>query len=384
LGTYLDNAATSYPKPNVVINTISNFMKNIGATAGRGAYKSAITADRLIFDCRNNICKLFNGKDPSKVIFTYNITDSLNILINGILNPGDHVITSSLEHNSVWRPLKTLQRDKNIQISQVPCTSKGITNPKDVEKLIRENTKFIVFTHASNVLGTIQPIREIGALAKKHNIIFLVDSAQTAGAYPIDVQKDNIDILAFTGHKSLFGPTGTGGFLLNCDTNIRPLKSGGTGEDSKNPYQPDFYPNKFEAGTLNVAGIVGLGEGIKYISNLGVENIRAKEDEVIEYALKRLEEIPKICIYGPKDPQKIVGVISFNIKGISGEEIAFKLDQEYDIMIRVGFHCAPTAHRIMGTYEIGAMRIGIGYFNTKKDIDILTDALKNIVKSYKL
>ncbi|KAA8670507.1 aminotransferase class V-fold PLP-dependent enzyme [Clostridium sp. MT-14] len=384
MGTYLDNAATSYPKPNVVINTISNFMKNIGATAGRGAYKSAITADRLIFDCRNNICKLFNGKDPSKVIFTYNITDSLNILINGILNPGDHVITSSLEHNSVWRPLKTLQRDKNIQISQVPCTSKGITNPKDVEKLIRENTKFIVFTHASNVLGTIQPIREIGALAKKHNIIFLVDSAQTAGAYPIDVQKDNIDILAFTGHKSLFGPTGTGGFLLNCDTNIRPLKSGGTGEDSKNPYQPDFYPNKFEAGTLNVAGIVGLGEGIKYISNLGVENIRAKEDEVIEYALKRLEEIPKICIYGPKDPQKIVGVISFNIKGISGEEIAFKLDQEYDIMIRVGFHCAPTAHRIMGTYEIGAMRIGIGYFNTKKDIDILTDALKNIVKSYKL
>ncbi|CAB1251167.1 Cysteine desulfurase [Clostridiaceae bacterium BL-3] len=384
MGTYLDNAATSYPKPNVVINTISNFMKNIGATAGRGAYKSAITADRLIFDCRNNICKLFNGKDPSKVIFTYNITDSLNILINGILNPGDHVITSSLEHNSVWRPLKTLQRDKNIQISQVPCTSKGITNPKDVEKLIRENTKFIVFTHASNVLGTIQPIREIGALAKKHNIIFLVDSAQTAGAYPIDVQKDNIDILAFTGHKSLFGPTGTGGFLLNCATNIRPLKSGGTGEDSKNPYQPDFYPNKFEAGTLNVAGIVGLGEGIKYISNLGVENIRAKEDEVIEYALKRLEEIPKICIYGPKDPQKIVGVISFNIKGISGEEIAFKLDQEYDIMIRVGFHCAPTAHRIMGTYEIGAMRIGIGYFNTKKDIDILTDALKNIVKSYKL
>lgn len=382
MGTYLDNAATSYPKPDVVIDTISKFMKNIGATAGRGAYKSAITADRLIFDCRSNICKLFNGKDPSKVIFTYNITDSLNTLINGILNSGDHVITSSLEHNSVWRPLKILERDKNVQISKTPCSPEGITDPKEIQKLIRENTKLIVFTHASNVLGTIQPIREIGAIAKKHNIIFLVDSAQTAGAYPIDVQRDNIDILAFTGHKSLFGPTGTGGFLLNCDINLRPLKSGGTGEDSKNPYQPDFLPNKFEAGTLNVAGIVGLGEGIKYISNIGVENIRAKEDKIIEYALERLKEVPSIHIYGPEDPQKIVGVISFNIKDIPGEEIAFKLDQEYDIMIRVGFHCAPTAHKVMGTYEIGAMRIGIGYFNTKKDIDILVSALKNIVDSY--
>jgi cysteine desulfurase family protein len=303
-------------------------------------------------------------------------------LINGILNSGDHVITSSLEHNSVWRPLKILERDKNVQISKTPCSPEGITDPKEIEKLIRENTKLIVFTHASNVLGTIQPIREIGAIAKKHNIIFLVDSAQTAGAYPIDVQRDNIDILAFTGHKSLFGPTGTGGFLLNCDINLRPLKSGGTGEDSKNPYQPDFLPNKFEAGTLNVAGIVGLGEGIKYISNIGVENIRAKEDKIIEYALERLKEVPSIHIYGPEDPSKIVGVISFNIKDIPGEEIAFKLDQEYDIMIRVGFHCAPTAHKVMGTYEIGAMRIGIGYFNTKKDIDILVSALKNIVDSY--
>lgn len=382
MGVYLDNAATSYPKPDIVIDKISDFMKNIGATAGRGAYKSAIAADRLIFDCRNNLCKLFNGKDPSRVIFTYNITDSLNIIINGILKPGDHVITSSLEHNSVWRPLNILKRDRNVEISQTPCTSEGITKPEEVEKLIRENTRLIVFTHASNVLGTIQPIREIGALAKKHNIPFLVDSAQTAGAYPIDVQKDNIDILAFTGHKSLFGPTGTGGFLLNCSSNIKPLKSGGTGVDSKNPYQPDFFPNKFEPGTLNVAGIVGLGEAIKYISNLGVENIRAKEDEIIEYALKKLIQVPGICIYGPRDPKKIVGVISFNIKGMSGEEIAFKLDQEYDIMLRVGFHCAPTAHKVMGTYETGAMRISIGYFNTKKDIDILTAALKDIVKIF--
>ncbi|WP_406541671.1 aminotransferase class V-fold PLP-dependent enzyme [Clostridium ljungdahlii] len=380
MGIYLDNAATSYPKPSIVIDKISDFMKNIGATAGRGAYKSAIEADRLVFNCRDNICKLFNGKDPSNIIFTYNITDSLNLIINGVLNQGDHVITSSLEHNSVWRPLKTLEQDRSIEISTLPCTNEGISKACDIEKLIKKNTKLIVFTHASNVLGTIQPIREIGAIARKHKILFLVDSAQTAGAYPIDVQKDNIDILAFTGHKSLLGPTGTGGLLINCDTNcIRSLKSGGTGEDSKNPYQPDYYPNKLEAGTLNVAGIVGLGEGIRYIYDLGVQKIRDKENEIIEYALKRLEEVPGIHIYGPKDAKKIVGVISFNIENMSGEDIAFKLDKEYDIMIRVGFHCAPTAHRIMGTYEIGAMRIGIGYFNEKQDIDALVNALKNIV-----
>ncbi|OAA91806.1 aminotransferase class V-fold PLP-dependent enzyme [Clostridium ljungdahlii] len=380
MGIYLDNAATSYPKPPAVVDAISNFMKNIGATAGRGAYKSAIEADRLVFNCRDNICKLFNGKDPSNTIFTYNITDSLNLIINGVLNQGDHVITSSLEHNSVWRPLKTLERDRSIEISTLPCTNEGISKACDIEKLIKKNTKLIVFTHASNVLGTIQPIREIGAIARKYKILFLVDSAQTAGAYPIDVQRDNIDILAFTGHKSLLGPTGTGGLLINCDTNcIRPLKSGGTGEDSKNPYQPDYYPNKLEAGTLNVAGIVGLGEGIKYIYDLGVQKIRDKENEIIEYALKRLDEIPGIHIYGPKDAKKIVGVISFNIENMSGEDIAFRLDKEYDIMIRVGFHCAPTAHRIMGTYEIGAMRIGIGYFNEKQDIDALVNALKNIV-----
>lgn len=380
MGIYLDNAATSYPKPDVVIDKMVDFMKNIGASAGRGAYKSAIEADRLIFNCRSNICKLFNGKDPANVIFTYNITESLNLVINGILKEGDHVITSSIEHNAVWRPLKTLERDRGIEISTVPCDEHGITKAEDVEKLIKNNTKLIVFTHASNILGTIQPIKEIGAIARKHKITFLVDGAQTAGAYPIDIEEDNIDILAFTGHKSLLGPTGTGGLLINCDENINPLKSGGTGGDSRNPYQPDNFPNKLEAGTPNVVGIVGLGEAINYINNIGVEKIREKEDETTAYALNKLKEIPGIKIYGPKDAKRIVGVIAFNIEGISGEEIAFRLDQEYNIMIRVGFHCAPTAHNVMGTYEIGAMRIGIGYFNEKKDIDMLIKALKEIVE----
>lgn len=375
---YLDNASTSYPKPDVVINKMTDFMKNIGATAGRGAYKNAVEAEKLVFNCRKMLCKLFNGKDPKKIIFTSNITESLNLVINGLLREGDHVITSSIEHNSVRRPLKTLERDKGIQISMVPCTASGITDPTDVEKLIKRNTKLIVFTHASNVIGTLQPIQEIGEIARKHNIPFVVDTAQTAGAYPIDVVKYNIDYLAFTGHKGLLGPTGTGGLLINNDISMVPLKCGGTGGDSKNPYQPEGFPTKYEAGTPNVAGIIGLGEAVNYVNTLGVSKIRKKEEDLIEYALKKLSEIEGIKIYGPKNTRKIVGVISFNIKDIPVEEIAQELDRKYDIAVRIGLHCAPTTHSLIGTLNRGTVRIGIGYFNKKKHIDTLVKALKNI------
>ncbi|MCT8976565.1 cysteine desulfurase [Clostridium sp. CX1] len=375
---YLDNASTSYPKPNVVIDTMASYMKKIGATAGRGAYKNAKETDNLLFNCRKIICKLFNGSDPNKVIFTSNITESLNLVITGLLRSGDHVIVSSLEHNAVRRPLKTLERDKKVQISITACTTTGITDPIDVEKLIKPNTKLIVFTHASNVIGTIQPIREIGKIAKTHKIPLLVDSAQTAGAYPIDVVKDNIDYLAFTGHKSLLGPTGTGGLLINCDTRMSPLKSGGTGGDSKNPYQPEGFPTKYETGTPNTAGIVGLGESLNYLSSIGIDKIRKKEEELVDYALKRLTEVEGIKIYGPRDTKKIVGVISFNLGNLSVEEIARELDSKYDIAVRVGLHCAPTAHTVIDTLDRGTVRIGIGYFNRKKDIDILVKALKSI------
>ena len=375
---YLDNASTSYPKPNVVIDTMASYMKKIGATAGRGAYKNAKETDNLLFNCRKIICKLFNGSDPNKVIFTSNITESLNLVINGLLKSEDHVIVSSLEHNAVRRPLKTLERDKKIQISITPCTTTGITDPADVEKLIKANTKLIVFTHSSNVIGTIQPIKEIGKIAKNHKIPLLVDSAQTAGAYPIDVVKDNIDYLAFTGHKSLLGPTGTGGLLINCDTRMSPLKSGGTGGDSKNPYQPEGFPTKYETGTPNTAGIVGLGESLNYLSSIGIDKIRKKEEELVDYALKRLPEVEGIKIYGPRDTKKIVGVISFNLSNLSVEEIAGELDSKYDIAVRAGLHCAPTAHTVIDTLDRGTVRIGIGYFNKKKDIDILVKALKSI------
>lgn len=380
---YLDNAATSYPKPAIVADSIYNFMINNGTTSGRGSYKKAMESDRLVYETRKLIGYLFNFNDPKKVIFTSNVTESLNLAIKGILKKGDHVITSSLEHNAVWRCLKTLERDIGINITKVKASKEGYTNPEDVQGSIKENTKLIIFTHSSNVLGTIQPIRAIGKIAKNHNIPFLVDAAQTAGAYPIDIQRDNISLLAFTGHKSLLGPMGTGGLIVNCDKYIIPLKSGGTGGDSAYEYQPDYYPNRLETGTLNVSGLVGLRESIKFINKETINKIHNKERYLVKYALDRLAAIDDLEIYGPKDSEKIVGVISFNIKGVKPEDIGFELDDKYDIMVRTGLHCAPNAHELIGTKDIGTIRIGIGYFNSKEDIDKLIDSLIEIIRKHK-
>ena len=277
MGIYLDNAATSFPKPKEVATAVYDFMVNNGTSSGRGSYKKAMQSDYIVYECRKLIGKLFNFDNPKKVIFTSNVTDSLNIAMRGILKENDHVITSSLEHNAVWRCLKTLERDINIKIDTVECSKDGITNQQDIKKYIKKDTALIVFTQASNVLGTIQPIREIGAIAREHNIPFLVDSAQSAGAMKIDVKEDNIDILAFTGHKSLLGPMGTGGLIINTDIDIKPLKAGGTGGDSAYEYQPDYYPNHLETGTSNVSGIAGLREAIKFLNKEGIENIHNKQ-----------------------------------------------------------------------------------------------------------
>ena len=379
MGIYLDNAATSFPKPQEVAKAVYEYMLYNGATAGRGAYGRAMEADRLVYETRKLLAGFFHFNDSKKVIFTSNVTESINLVMNGILKQGDHVITSSLEHNAVGRCLKTLERDRGIRITVIPATKEGFTNPEDVEKAIQQNTRLIVFTHASNVLGTLQPVREIGAIARKYSIPFLVDAAQTAGVYPIDIEKDNIDLLAFTGHKGLMGPMGTGGLIINWNGVINPLKHGGTGGDSAYEFQPEYYPNKFETGTLNVSGIIGLREGIRFIQKEGIETILDKEKRLLTYALERLCEIKDIILYGPRDVEKIVGVISFNLKDISGEDVAYRLDQDYNIMVRVGLHCAPTAHRIIGTEKEGTLRIGIGYFNEKSDIDKLVEALKEII-----
>lgn len=380
MGIYLDNAATSFPKAPGVARSVYDFIENIGATAGRGAYQKALQADKLVYETRKIIGQLFNYDVPSRIIFTSNITESLNLAISGIVKKGDHIITSSLEHNAVWRCIKTLERDRGITISTVPCTYEGYTDAKDVEKLIQSNTTLIVFNHASNVIGTLQPIKEIGAIAKKHDIPFLVDAAQTAGVYPIDIKDDNIDLLAFTGHKSLLGPMGTGGLVVNWKGKIKPLKSGGTGGDSAYEYQPDYFPNCLETGTPNVAGIVGLKKGIEYILQEGIDKIYHKKKDLVSYVLDELKTIKGITIYGPQDASKIIGVISFNLKDISAEEVAYELDQGYGIMVRSGLHCAPFINKVIGTEDTGTVRIGIGYFNEEEDIDKLVMALQDIIK----
>jgi len=378
MGIYLDNAATSYPKPNQVAKSIYDFMINNGTSSGRGSYKMAIKSDFLVYETRKLIGELFNFKNPKNVIFTSNVTESINLALRGILKKGDHVVTSSLEHNAVWRTLKTLEKEINIEITKVYADEYGYTNPAAVKNSIKENTKLIVFTHASNVLGTIQPIKEIGKIAKENNILFLVDTAQTAGVLNIDINENNIDLLAFTGHKSLFGPMGTGGLIVNCNYDISPLKSGGTGGDSKYEYQPEYYPNKLETGTLNVSGIVGLREGIKFINNETIDKIYKREKILISYALKKLREVENLKIYGPQNEEDIVGVISFNIDNISAEEVVYNLDMKYNIMVRAGLHCSPNAHELIGTKNTGAVRVGIGYFNKFDDIDKLVFALNDI------
>ena len=378
MGIYLDNAATSFPKPKEVADAVYDFMINNGTSSGRGSYKKAMQSDYIVYECRKLIGNLFNFDDPKKVVFTSNVTDSLNIAIRGILKENDHVITSSLEHNAVWRCLKTLEKDINIKIDTVECSKDGITNPEDIKKYIRKDTALIVFTQASNVLGTIQPIKEIGKIARENKIVFLVDAAQSAGAMKIDIKEDNIDILAFTGHKSLLAPMGTGGLIINTDIDIKPLKAGGTGGDSAYEYQPDYYPNHLETGTSNVSGIAGLRAAIKFLNREGIDNIHNKEKELTKYALQRLETVKDIEIYWPKDCEKILSVISFNIKNKRPEDISTILDQKYDIMLRAGLHCAPTAHSVINTKDRGSLRIGIGYFNTKDDIDKLVEALNNL------
>ncbi|WP_418586283.1 aminotransferase class V-fold PLP-dependent enzyme [Intestinibacter sp.] len=378
MGIYLDNAATSFPKPKEVADAVYDFMINNGTSSGRGSYKKAMQSDYIVYECRKLIGNLFNFDDPKKVVFTSNVTDSLNIAIRGILKENDHVITSSLEHNAVWRCLKTLEKDINIKIDTVECSKDGITNPEDIKKYIRKDTALIVFTQVSNVLGTIQPIKEIGKIARENKIVFLVDAAQSAGAMKIDIKEDNIDILAFTGHKSLLAPMGTGGLIINTDIDIKPLKAGGTGGDSAYEYQPDYYPNHLETGTSNVSGIAGLRAAIKFLNREGIDNIHNKEKELTKYALQRLETVKDIEIYGPKDCEKILSVISFNIKNKRPEDISTILDQKYDIMLRAGLHCAPTAHSVINTKDRGSLRIGIGYFNTKDDIDKLVEALNNL------
>ena len=376
---YLDNAATTFPKPEAVYNAMMDCMKNYCANPGRAGHKLAMKAAREIYDTRENIAKLFNIDNPMNIVFTNNATDSLNLAIKGVVNKGDHIITTSMEHNSVIRPIKALEK-VGVENTIVQCDDQGFLNIDDLEKAIKPNTKLIVTTHASNVCGTIVDIKAVGEIAKEHNVLYLVDASQTLGLYDIDVNELNVDMIAAPGHKCLLGPQGTGMLYVRDNLNINILKEGGTGSNSEDLFQPNMVPDKYESGTHNTPGIAGLNAGVKFILETGINKIREHEERLCEYMLQKLITVPNIKIYGPMDSKKRAAVISVNIGNLDSGEITFILDDMYDIATRSGIHCSPLSHETLGTLQQGTVRFSLGYFNTKEEIDKAVEALIEIEK----
>ncbi len=374
---YLDNAATTFPKPESVYKAMDGCLRGFGANPGRSGHKLALEAGRSIYKTRELVCKLFNIENPMQVIFTSNATDSLNLALKGLLKPGDHVITTSMEHNSMVRPITALE-SLGVENTIVQCDKQGILDPSTIEAAIKTNTKLIAMTHASNVAGTIMPVEEVGKIARRKGVYLLVDGAQTAGIYEIDVQKLNIDLLALPGHKGLMGPQGTGILYIREGIDLAHMKEGGTGSHSEILQQPDITPDRYESGTPNTPGIVGLGAGIEFIIETGIDKIREHEESLTNTMLEELKKIEGIRIYGPRDAKKQAAVISINIGDEDSSEISYVLDKAFDIAVRSGLHCAPLAHRTMGTFDQGTVRFSMGYFNTKEDVYKAVDALKHI------
>ena len=373
---YFDNAATSWPKPAETLRAMEHYLLNIGANPGRSGHRLSLDAARIIMDARAGVAELFGIEDDLQVVFTKNATEALNLAIRGLLHPGDHAITSSMEHNSVMRPLRTLERE-GVELTVLACSPSGELDPADLSRSIRPNTRAIYLTSASNVTGTLMPLKEVGTIAREHGLIFCVDAAQTAGSYPVDVEDLGIDLLAFTGHKSLYGPQGTGGLYIRkgLEEKIRPLMVGGTGSRSEFEEQPDFLPDKFESGTPNAVGLAGLEAGVRFVLNRGVPQIRAEEIRLAERLLHGLEEMPGVTVYGPGDPSRRIAVVSFTIQGLSPAEISLALDEEENIMSRPGLQCAPSAHKTIGTFPVGTTRFSLGAFNTEDEVSAALEAV---------
>lgn len=379
---YFDNAATSWPKPSQVKEAMVRFMDEIGANPGRSGHLLSIEAARVLHEAREALSLCFHVKDSSRIVFTHNATESINLGLKGLLKPKDHVITSSMEHNSVMRPLRDLEK-KGVELSIIPCSPKGILDPMEVEKKIQTNTRMVVLNHASNVTGTLLPIREAGQIARKHDLLFLVDAAQTAGTYPIDVEEDGIDLLAFTGHKSLYGPQGTGGLVIGVrveEKEMTPLKQGGTGSRSEFEEQPDFLPDRFESGTPNSIGIAGLLAGVRFVLETGIEQIRNHEISLIQKLIGGLKEFPRVRLYGPENGLDRTATLSFNVVNLSPSEVAFRLEREFEILCRPGLQCAPAAHRTIGTFPEGTVRFSLSYLNSEEHVDQVLKAVSRLVR----
>lgn len=381
---YFDNASTTFPKPKAVPDAMYRYMTQVGTNTNRGCYEQAYQTEEIIYETRQLLCELFHGQSCKNVIFTRNVTESLNMLLKGFFKPGDHIITSQMEHNAVMRPLVQLEK-QGISFSRAVCLEDGSLCLDDLEKQLRPNTKAVVMTHASNVCGTIMPLWEVGQFCGEHGLRFFVDSAQTAGVCPIDMEEMNIDALAFTGHKGLLGPQGTGGFLIKEDmiSLIEPLLSGGTGSISHTEEIPSFMPDRYEPGTANIPGIIGLHAGLLWLKETGIDKIYEHEQNLTNHFLKRLEvleEKKQIQIFGKRGIEGRTGVVSVQLTGPDMAIAAYELDQPYGIMTRVGLHCAPSAHKTLGTYPAGTIRFSFGWWNTKEQVDAAVCALAEIVE----
>ena len=374
---YLDNAATSWPKAPGVAEAITRFLTDVGANPGRSGHRLSIEAARMVSTVRELTAGLFGAPDPLRVVFTLNVTHAINVALHGLLRPGDHVVTSSVEHNSMIRPLNTLGQ-AGISFTAVPCASDGSLDPADIEAAITPATVMIALTHASNVLGTLLPSADIGAIARKRGLLFLLDAASTAGCVPIDMPADKIDLLAFTGHKALLGPTGTGGLVIGervDPARIMPVFQGGTGSRSATETQPPFLPDLLECGTLNTTGLAGLGAALAWITAAGINRIQTTCRAHTRLLLERLHAVPGVGVYGPRNPRLQTATVSFNIKGMSPSQAGQLLDERFGILCRVGLHCAPRAHVTAGSFPQGPIRFSPGIFTTHDDITTAVDAV---------
>jgi cysteine desulfurase family protein len=379
---YLDNAATSWPKPPEVVKAMVEFLERLGGNPGRSGHQLSVAAGRVVYEAREAVAELFGVPDPLRVIFAQNATHAINLALQGLLRPGDRVVTTSVEHNAVMRPLRALEQE-GVRLTQIPCGSDGSLDPEDARRTIPPGTRLVAVTHANNVTGTLMPVADIAATAHAAGALVLVDAAQTAGVVPIDMPGLGIDLLAFTGHKGLCGPPGTGGLVLGAGVDagaVRPLMRGGTGSRSESEEQPEDLPDKFESGTPNGVGIAGLGAGLQFVQGRGVPAVREHEMTLTRLLINGLRAIPGVRVYGTMDPARCTAVVSFTAECLRVSDVGFRLDEEFGILTRVGLHCAPAAHRTIGTFPEGTVRLAPGILTTPAEIQATLQAIRQIVR----
>jgi cysteine desulfurase/selenocysteine lyase len=377
---YLDNAATSWPKPEGVYQAVDDYQRRLGAPAGRGSYHEAAETERLVASCRKRFAQLIGAADPRRIVFTLNGTDSLNLALHGCLRPGDHVVTTVCEHNSVLRPLRFLAEQRGVNMTYVPCDGAGIVDPDAIRRAITSKTRLVAIIHASNVTGAIQPVEAVGKIATERGVLFLVDAAQSMGYIPVDVASLGCDLVAAPGHKGLMGPLGTGVLYLSerAAGEVLPVRQGGTGTRSDEDIQPTSLPDRYESGNLNVPGIVGLEAGMKYLGELGMEKSQAQMQVLTDRLLAGMADVPGVTLYGPRSAAERVGVVSLNIEGNDPRELASLLDANWSIQTRAGIHCAPRMHEALGTAPAGTLRFSVGHFTTAEEIDAAISAIREI------